>query len=142
VRKEGLLRSRTISYGCQQGGHVAIAETPEIAATFGNVILVLDLDGLPGVSDFYGGEARVHGDIPPERISLYDGPPVVGSRDGHIDPGKTPRMQHPACVDDEFDLSTYREESTPDPEPLPEDVEERLANWPWPVDATWDDSSG
>jgi hypothetical protein len=35
--REGLLRERTISYGCQNGGHISIAETPEIAACFGNV---------------------------------------------------------------------------------------------------------
>jgi hypothetical protein len=77
---------------------------------------VIDLDGLSGLSDFLGGEARVHGDIPPERISLYDGPPVVASLDGHIDPGKTPLAQHPACVHPSrlkgFDFSTYREQES------------------------------
>ena len=114
MRKEGLLRSRTISYGCQQGGHVAIAETPEIAACFGNVILVVNLDGLEGLSEFHGGEARVHGDIAAERLSrfLYS-EQVVPSLDRHVDPAKTPLGNHPACCFawrlDGFDMADYRE---------------------------------
>jgi hypothetical protein len=113
VLRGGLLRDRTESYGCQNGGHVAIAETPEIAFAFGDMILVVDLDSLEALSEFYGGEARVHGDIAPERLSVYDGPEVVASLAGHIDPGWTPLGQHPACVEPArlvgFDFETYRE---------------------------------
>ena len=34
---------------------------------------MVDLDCLSGLSEFYGGEARVNGDIAPERLSVYKG---------------------------------------------------------------------
>ena len=58
---------------------------------------MVDLDCLSGLSEFYGGEARVNGDIAPERLSVYKGE-VTPSLSGHIDPMKTPLHQHPACV--------------------------------------------
>jgi hypothetical protein len=121
VLPDGLLRARKTrrSLGCQHGGCISIAETPAIAATFiewcGRV-LVVDLEGLPGLGAFWGGETRVHGNIPPDRISLYEGPPVVPSLAGHVDPGKTPLGNHPACVHppklDGFDFATYREQES------------------------------
>ena len=111
ILTEGLLRARAESHGCQQGGHVAIAETPEIAANFGDVLLAVELDGLEGLSNFYGGEARVHGDISPERLSVLD-QQVTPSLDGHIDPATTPLGNHPACCFpwrlEGFDFDTYR----------------------------------
>jgi hypothetical protein len=112
VMSEGLLRDRTQSWGCQQGGHVAIAETPEIAACFGDVVLVIDLDGLEGLSEFHGGEARVHGDICRERLTVRR-VNVVPSLDEHIDPAKTKLGNHPACCFawrlDGFDMADYQE---------------------------------
>ena len=114
VLREGLLSDRTVSNGCQQGGHVAIAETPEIAACFSpeRIVLVVDLDGLEGLSEFHGGEARVHGDIPRERLSIYQGE-VIPSLEGHIDPARTPLGNHPACCFvwrlEGFDLADYKE---------------------------------
>ena len=54
---------------------------------------MVDLDCLSGLSEFYGGEARVNGDIAPERLSVYKGE-VTPSLSGHIDPMKTPLHQH------------------------------------------------
>lgn len=112
VLSEGLLRDRTESYGCQQGGHIAIAGTPEIAANFGEVILAVILDDLEGMSLWYGGEARVHGDIPPSRLSVYQHDVSPGWK-GYIDPAKTPLGNHPACCYpwrlEGFDFDDYRE---------------------------------
>jgi hypothetical protein len=112
VLSEGLRCDRTVSLGCQNGGHIAIAKTPEIAACFGDVVLVIDLDGLEGLSKFHGGEARVHGDIGPERLSVLR-VDVVPSLEGHIDPAKTQLGNHPACCFawrlEGFDLATYAE---------------------------------
>ena len=114
ILAEGLLRDRTESHGCQQGGHVAIAETPEIAANFGDMILAVELEGLDGLSEFHGCEARVHGDIPPERVRLYDGPTPIPSLAGHVDPALTPLGNHPACCFpwrlEGFDFANYRED--------------------------------
>ena len=52
---------------------------------------MVDLDCLSGLS--CGGEARVNGDIAPERLSVYKGE-VTPSLSGHIDPMKTPLHQH------------------------------------------------
>ena len=58
---------------------------------------MVDLDCLSGLSEFYGGEARVNGDIAPERLSVYKGE-VTPSLSGHIDPMKTPFHQHPVAL--------------------------------------------
>jgi hypothetical protein len=96
VLREGLLRRHAVSLGCPFG-HICISETPEFAACFGGYVLEIDLAGLEGVSEFVGLEARVHNDIPPERIRLYE-LPVVPNDLGHIDPGLTSAGQHPACI--------------------------------------------
>ena len=111
ILAEGLLRDRTESYGCQAGGHVCVTEAPEIAANFGDVVLVIDLDGLEGLSKFHGREARVHGDVAPSRLSVYRRD-VTPGWDGYVDPAKTPLGNHPACCFvwrlDGFDWTTYR----------------------------------
>jgi len=96
VLREGLLRARAVSLGCPVG-HICVAETPELAAMFGRYVIEIDLDGLEGLSPFVGLEARVHGNIPRERLQLYERD-VIPSLDGHIDPGNTPSGQHPACL--------------------------------------------
>ena len=52
---------------------------------------MVDLDCLSGLSEFYGGEARVN---------------------GHIDPMKTPLRQHPCCADpsklEQFNIGDYK----------------------------------
>ena len=58
---------------------------------------MVDLDCLSGLSESYGGEARVNGDIAPERLSVYKGE-VTPSLSGHTDPMKTPLRQHPVAV--------------------------------------------
>ena len=72
---------------------------------------MVDLDCLSGLSEFYGGEARVNGDIAPERLSVYKGE-VTPSLSGHIDPMKTPLHQHPACADpsklEQFNIVDYK----------------------------------
>jgi hypothetical protein len=98
VMSEGLLRAKSARLGqnCQSGGCLSLAETPEVAATFGDVILEVQLDGLEGVSEFHGLEARVHADIPPGKLSVHEDE-VIPSREGFIDPAKTPLGNHPAC---------------------------------------------
>jgi hypothetical protein len=96
VLAAGLLREKAISLGCPLG-HISIAQTPELAACFGTYVLEVDLAELDGVSQFVGLEARVHNDIPAERIKLYP-KAVKCSMAGHIDPGRTPEGQHPACI--------------------------------------------
>lgn len=115
VMAEGLRRDRTESRGCQAGGHVCITETPEIAANFGDLVLAVELDGLEGLSQFHGREARVHGDIPPSRLSVYE-EEVIPNWDGYIDPAKTKLLNHPDCCFpwrlDGFDFADYREIET------------------------------
>jgi hypothetical protein len=96
VLNEGLLREKAESLGCP-ARHISIAETPELAACFGDHVLEIDLSGLQGVSEFVGLEARVHNDIPPERIKHYVRE-VQPSCAGHIDPAYTPEEQHPSCI--------------------------------------------
>jgi hypothetical protein len=116
VLAEGLRRDGTTSRGCQHGGHVSIAATPEMAAWFvegcGRV-LVVDLDGLPGVGDFYEARRGCTATFRPTGSACMPDP-CSCSLAGHVDPGKTWLANHPACVDpsrlDGFDLSTYREE--------------------------------
>lgn len=97
VLTDGLLVKQASSLGCPIG-HLCIAETPEIAAMFGSHVLVVDLDGfeLP-VEGFWGGEMRIHHDIPPERLSKYRHR-VEPSLAGHVDPGHSPEGQHPTCI--------------------------------------------
>jgi len=96
VLREGLLRVKATSLGCPHG-HICIAKTPELAACYGDHVIEIELTDLNGVSEFVGLEGRVHNDIPPERLKLYDRP-VQPSDVGHIDPGLTPEQQHPACI--------------------------------------------
>ena len=88
VLRDGLLKAKAVSLGCPLS-HICIAETPELAAAFGRFVLEVDLDGLKGLSAFAGGEARVHGDIRPERLRLYEGDVAPA--------GQTPEAQHPSC---------------------------------------------
>jgi hypothetical protein len=97
---EGLLRSKCGQH-CTEA-HICIAETPEIAASMarhGDRILLVEvnLEGLECVSDFYCGEARVHNDIAPERLTPYT-KPVVPSREGWTDPFYLPGHNHPSCI--------------------------------------------
>jgi hypothetical protein len=61
------------------------------------VILVVRLDGLDGLSAFHDGEARVHGDIARERLTVYESE-VIASWEGFGDPALTERGNHPACA--------------------------------------------
>jgi len=96
VLRDGLLRAKSASFGCPVG-HICVAETPELAATFGRYVIEIDLDGLEGLSAFVGLEARVHGNIPAQRLRLYERD-VEPSREGHVDPAGTPDGQHPSCI--------------------------------------------
>jgi hypothetical protein len=104
VLERGLLRGGTPSLGCPEK-HICIAETPELAATMcprGELgqycVLLVNLDGLEGVSEYVGLEARVHNDIPPDRITIYDGPMGRPTEAGWIDPGATREGLHPSCI--------------------------------------------
>jgi hypothetical protein len=88
VLRDGLLKARAVSAGCPLS-HICIAETPELAAAFGRFVLEVDLDGLKGLSAFADGEARVHGDIPPDRLRLYEGDVAASAQ--------VPEGQHPSC---------------------------------------------
>ena len=98
VLEDGLLVRKADSHGCPIG-HLCIAESPEIAAAFGEHVLVIDLTGLELPSEgFCGGEMRIHHDISADRLSVFPHP-VVGSLAGHADPFYAyPEHQHPACV--------------------------------------------
>ena len=63
--------------------HVCLSDKPEIAANFG-VVLEVDLTGIQ-TDGFSGGETRVHGVIPPEKIKVFKGE-VKKSWDGFLDP--------------------------------------------------------
>jgi hypothetical protein len=100
VLAEGLLRSKS-TQGCTEP-HICIAETAEVAASMAQrgerVRLVeVNLEGLEAVSVFHEGEARVHNDIGPERITPYT-KQVAASSVGWTDPGKRPGGNHPACL--------------------------------------------
>jgi hypothetical protein len=86
--RDGLRKARTVSAGCPLS-HICIVDSPELAAAFGRVVLEVELDGLKGLSAFAGGEARVHGDIGPERLRLYEGDVAPA--------GRTAELQHPSC---------------------------------------------
>jgi hypothetical protein len=89
VLRDGLRKARVVSLGCPLA-HIRIAETPELAATFGRVVLEVELDGLKGLSEFVAGEARVHGDIPPERVRLHEGAIAAA-------PQRAAEAEHPSC---------------------------------------------
>lgn len=100
VLVEGLLRSKSTQRGTEP--HICLAETPEIAASMarrGDRILLVEvnLDGLEGVSCFHCGEARVHNDIGPKRLTPFT-KPVVPSELGWTDPYYLPGHNHPACI--------------------------------------------
>ena len=61
------------------------------------LLVEIDLDGLEAVSVFVDGEARIHNDIGPERLTPY-AKPIRPSRHGWNDPGYMPGENHPACL--------------------------------------------
>jgi hypothetical protein len=90
ILAEGL-RVDQAQLGCK---HVCFAETAESAKYTMQVVrgipgasirvLQVDVTGL-GVDDFIGGEARVHDDVSPDRITLLDRD-IIAQRDGWFDP--------------------------------------------------------
>jgi hypothetical protein len=100
VLARGLLRAES-ERGCTEP-HICIAKTPELAASMAlpgerRLLVEIDLEGLEAVSVFVGGEARVHNDIGPERLTPYT-KPVQPSRADWTDPADLPGGNHPACL--------------------------------------------
>jgi hypothetical protein len=101
VERDGLLIDRTS--GAREGcfWHLSIAETPEIAAAFAHtdgVVFRVDLEGLDLPEEgFFGGEMRLHQDIPSHRLSRVR-PTPTPDRNGHLDPAYLPGGNHPTCL--------------------------------------------
>lgn len=94
---DAVLREGLRVDACRPGPcrHICVSDWPEVAAAFGDVVVV-ELDGL--VDEIIGGEARIHVDVPAERISRFTDP-VVPSLAKHLDPyWAYPAVRnHPHC---------------------------------------------
>jgi hypothetical protein len=98
ILEEGLRPDKTNSLGCPIK-HICLSERPGVAAEYGTVVVVVDLEGFDEIplEGFHNGEMRVHANIPPERIRVLDPQPEPNRR-GWSDPGFTPEEQHPTCI--------------------------------------------